>query len=238
MAKKKRRSSKKKEEEEDYEFVPPEFDEREFLEKDMFTTKVLGLVVVLAIVLGIFAFFLTDIIGVAAGALLLFVSIGALGTILQIFKVSVADIEKKTMIGNYLTFIFLFLAVWIICMNPPLSDYADPEIGEPVFFFEDDGWNQVNATDTNRYSFTLAGDADGKIEAEVVDNGELENVTLQLRKDGGDWEKFEMDEGEDNIYTHEFKLDSGNDNYDFRIVALDAAGNEADSDRFEIRKTA
>ncbi len=238
MAKKKRRSPKKKKEEEEYEFVPPEFDEREFLENDIFTTKVLGLVVVLAVVLGIFAYFLTSLIGVAAGALLLFVSIGALGTILQIFRVNIADIEKKTMIGNYLTFIFLFLAVWIIAMNPPISDYADPEIGEPVFFFDDDGWSEVEITGDNRFSFTYADEADAKIEAEVVDNGELESVTLKLRKGGAEYQEFEMVKGEDHIWSHEFKLDSGAAEYDFRIVAVDTAGNEAISDRYEIRKTA
>ncbi len=120
MAKKKRRAPKKKEEEE-YEFVPPEFDEREFLETDIYTTKMLGVTVVLAIVLGVFAFFLHELLGVMAGFLLMLVSLGALGTVLQVFRFNVAEIEKKTLLGNYLTFLFLFLATWIIALNPPFN---------------------------------------------------------------------------------------------------------------------
>lgn len=119
MAKKKRRAPKKKEEE--YEFVPPEFDEREFLETDIYTTKMLGVTVVLAIILGVFGFFLHQAMGVWAGFLLLLVSLGALGTILQVFRFNVSGIEKKTLLGNYLTFLFLFLATWIIALNPPFG---------------------------------------------------------------------------------------------------------------------
>lgn len=120
MAKKKRRTPKKKEEE-DYEFVPPEFDEKEFLVNDIYATKVLGVTVVLAIILGAFAYFLHQLVDVLAGYLLLLASLGALNTILQLLRVDTASVENKTLIGNYLTFLFLFLATWIIALNPPFG---------------------------------------------------------------------------------------------------------------------
>ena len=51
MAKKKRRITEKPEEE--YEFTPTEFNEREFILKDIYMTKIFLVVMVLAIITGI-----------------------------------------------------------------------------------------------------------------------------------------------------------------------------------------
>ena len=51
MAKKRRIIEKEVEEE--YEFIPPEFDEKEFILKDIYGTKVLMAVALLSIIIGI-----------------------------------------------------------------------------------------------------------------------------------------------------------------------------------------
>jgi hypothetical protein len=125
MAKKKRRVSEKKEDE--YEFVPPEFDEREFILKDLYGTKVLGVVALLAVIIGLLAacihFVLLDIteFGYLLGFLLIILVIAGMRNFLAILKFDTELLEQRTMIGNYILFFFLALGVWIILMNEPFN---------------------------------------------------------------------------------------------------------------------
>ncbi|MCL2143046.1 MAG: hypothetical protein FWH44_02145 [Methanomassiliicoccaceae archaeon] len=120
MAKKRRRESA--EPEDTYEFTPPEFDEREFLLKDMYGTKVLLVVVALAIIIGILAACLdkaTDLWYL--GLLLLILAMVALRQFMILLKFRVDLMDQKSMISNYILFLMLSLGVWIIILNPPFS---------------------------------------------------------------------------------------------------------------------
>ena len=125
MAKKKRRVSEKKEDE--YEFVPPEFDEREFLLKDLYGTKVLLVVALFAVIIGILAacihFALRDItdLGYLVGFLLMFLSIFGMKDILALLKFQPDLLEQRSMMGNYVMFFFLALGIWIMLMNDPFN---------------------------------------------------------------------------------------------------------------------
>ncbi len=120
MAKKRRIIEKEVEEE--YEFVPPEFDEKEFILKDIYGTKVLIAVALLSIVIGILCSCIQrafDSFGLWIGLALLFLSMFCLPKILGFFKLKPEYLEQKTMIGNYILFVLLGLGVWILMVNPP-----------------------------------------------------------------------------------------------------------------------
>jgi len=125
MAKKKRRVSEKKEDE--YEFVPPEFDEREFILKDLYGTKVLGVVAVLAVVVGLLAacihYVLLDITqyGYILGFILIIIVIAGMREFLALLKFNTELLEQRTMVGNYILFFFLALGIWIILLNEPFN---------------------------------------------------------------------------------------------------------------------
>ena len=118
---KKRRIIEKKAQEEEYEFVPPEFDEEEFIRKDLYGTKVL-LVVVFAAVIGVLcscvqkAF--TDA-GLFLGLLLLFFGVAAIKPFLKLVRFDPDLLERKTMVGNYILYLLLGLGIWILLVNPP-----------------------------------------------------------------------------------------------------------------------
>ena len=119
MAKKRRRESA--EPEETYEFVPPEFDEKEFLLKDMYGTKVLFVVMALAVIVGIVS---ACIQRAAAdfwylGLVLIILAMVAFKQLLALLRFKVELVDQKMLIGNYIMFIFLSLGVWIILLNPP-----------------------------------------------------------------------------------------------------------------------
>ena len=119
MAKKKRRVSEKQEEE--YEFVPPEFDEKEFILKDMYNTKVFMVVALLAVIVGVTCSLIYRMEGGwhYVGLLLIFVVIVGMKEFLKLLKFDPDLLEMKSMLGNYILFFLLSLGVWIICINPP-----------------------------------------------------------------------------------------------------------------------
>ena len=121
---KKRRIIEKKAQEEEYEFVPPEFDEQEFIRKDLYGTKVAFLVVAFSIVIGILCsclekLFLPEKTGLFLGLLLLFLGVVAIKPFLKLVKFVPDLLERKSMVGNYLLYLLLALGVWILLVNPP-----------------------------------------------------------------------------------------------------------------------
>ena len=120
MAKKRRIIEKQPEEE--YEFVPPEFDEEEFIRKDLYGTKVLLVVAVFSIIIGILCSCLQKSFvdaGLWLGLALLFLGIAAIKPMLKLLKFDPELLERKTMVGNVLLYLLLGLGIWILLVNPP-----------------------------------------------------------------------------------------------------------------------
>ena len=117
MAKKKRRIVE--EEPEEYEFTPEEFDEREFILKDIYGTKVLFIVTALAIVVGIIAALLYSIGYWYGGMILSFLTVLGMKKLLMVIGFRVDLLEMKTMLGNYVLFLMLALGICIIAINAP-----------------------------------------------------------------------------------------------------------------------
>lgn len=115
MARKKRKDEK----EDTYEWVPPEFDEKAFLEKDMIGTKALLVTTLIAAVFGLIAFG----VGQVATNYVGFIAYLAGGILLnQLYKMSKIDpaiIDKKLMIGNIALYFLLAMGIWILVMNEP-----------------------------------------------------------------------------------------------------------------------
>lgn len=122
MAKKKRRIIEQPEEE--YEFTPTEFNEREFILKDVYMTKIFLVVMVLAIVVGIVGAVLTNAIdtyGWVIATVISFVVCALLNKILSALGFRMDMVETKSMVGNYLLFLVLALGICIFLINEPFS---------------------------------------------------------------------------------------------------------------------
>lgn len=119
MAKKKRRITEEAEEE--YEFTPVEFDEREFILKDIYGTKVLFVITILSIVVGLVAALIysfdTGLWWV--GMLISFMTVICMKKLLLTLGLRVDLLETKSMLGNYLIFLTLALGVCIVFINAP-----------------------------------------------------------------------------------------------------------------------
>lgn len=121
MAKKKRRIVEEKEEE--YEFVPSEFDEREFILKDIYGTKVLFVITGLAIAMGIITSLLCRAhdSGWIIATVLVFVMVIAMKKLLMLLGFRADLLEMKTLLGNYLIFMMLSLGICILLINAPFA---------------------------------------------------------------------------------------------------------------------
>ncbi len=195
MAKKRKRDNEPKEE---YEFTPPEFDEKEFLRKELRDTRTVFLTVGYAALFGMLAFVLSLISEdlVIAGLGLLFGGLISLKYVYPLLKVKMEEFQKKNWAGNIAWFFLTFLAVWVLLMNFPFSDHADPDVEGLVIWVYDASSDNMTAIDYEyvdtmgtyawvpRYGETLAdvihanGSFSINITARVADNGNLRSVSI------------------------------------------------------------
>ncbi len=119
MAKKKRRI--KEEPKETYEFTPAEFDEREFILKELFNTKLFFFAIILGIMAGMawaFVYTLGEFTWVI-GLIICVLIMAGMKKIMSLFGIKVEMIQGKTMIGNYLMFFLLATGIAILLINAP-----------------------------------------------------------------------------------------------------------------------
>ncbi len=115
--------------EENYEFTPTEFNVREFILKDISGTKVCLVTLVFGVAVGIVGGIICKI-GFGSGmnwlwivaTLLSFGVMAMMPRILSLMGFRPDMVESKSMIGNYLIYLALALAVCIIVVNPPITE--------------------------------------------------------------------------------------------------------------------
>ncbi|AMK13318.1 hypothetical protein AUP07_0261 [methanogenic archaeon mixed culture ISO4-G1] len=124
MAKKKRRITEEPEEE--YEFSPTEFNEREFILKEIYSTKVFAVAMVLALIVGVVTGILIKNYPMVSGDWNLMSVIATLISFAVMFMIKkVAAIlglhpelmDIKSMAGNYIIYLAMALAICIITMQ-------------------------------------------------------------------------------------------------------------------------
>ena len=225
MARKKRKVEKV---EEEYEWVPPEFDEKIFLKKDLKGTRALMVTVITCVLFAVIGYMVGVAVHWAMGFVVLLVGIFILKYIYPFAGVDPSEKETKSSAGNYILFFLLFLGLWILFMNPPFSDHTNPDIeGQAIWVEVSQGqWEQL--TDANRQSLIHAGNP-VNITTIVTDNGHLSNVQIEVTLAGTSGTFVNMTDVGDNRYefNNTYSSDGG---YVFTIRAEDAAGNVSEWD--------
>ena len=204
-----------------------EFDRVEYMKKEIekgkSTLVAVGLAPIFAFVT-MYVFTLTEAwqISLAVGMLgLIF-----LKPIYDILNIDIDKIGKKGWLKNGGVYFLTLLAVWVILMNPPFADYADPQIENVEIEINHEGvWkspDQIeNITENAPYEI--------KVVAEVTDNVEVdeESVTIEFEGEGPynmnktDNHQFEYETGE----TFEPDEPEGKETYEVYITAEDVNGN-------------
>jgi hypothetical protein len=180
MAKKR----KKEKVEEGYEFKMPEFDEEEYIRKEVRDSKALFVTFGYAVLIGFVSFGLS-FLDIALAVLVGFIAIVFLRHLYPLVKVDTTKLEKKQWAGNIIMYLFAWLAIWILLTNPPFSDFASPTIKEDGIYFGTDGnWTKLNDTNGYKLNFTL----DVSINVTIVDNVEVDEdtITIIIKEQDGD----------------------------------------------------
>jgi hypothetical protein len=180
MAQKKHKEEPK---EEKFEWVPPDFDEREFLEKDIKATRILLVTALIGTILAIVAALTTPMTALIGAAIIL---IGAVGLkwFYQFFKIDTKELDKKTWASNIALFLLLSLGLWIVLMNPPFADYVNPEVRNIQVWAQDNTtgvWTLM--TPANQATLVKVGSL-VNITAYVADNAKLSSVQIKVFKAG------------------------------------------------------
>lgn len=115
-------------------FVPPDFDEDAFIHSEMVAFRASLLLVGLGIVVALVSWALFHAMGGGDGAwfasLLLFVAVSlGVRSLLPRLKVDTSKYTKPRWFGTYFLLFVTWLAFFLLFVNPPVSDYAPPQVG-------------------------------------------------------------------------------------------------------------
>jgi len=162
-----------------------EFDRVEYMKKEIHKGKSTLIAVAIAPIFAlvsmyIFTLTMDWLISLATGMLgLIF-----LKPIYDRINIDLDRIGKKGWIKNGGVYFLTLLAVWVILMNPPFADFADPQLNElNIEVYEDDQWiPQEEANITAGESYRI------RIIAEITDNVAVDEDSVRLEFDGEPWE--------------------------------------------------
>ncbi len=123
-------AKKKRAEEEEDVFVPPEFNELEYIEKDLRDSKILIITTIWGLIAGLSAAGATIFANNSAlGFLLIVVFIVALFKLLyRLIEVDVSKFKRSDYLIKGATVLFTALAIWILLVNPPFYVMTPPSL--------------------------------------------------------------------------------------------------------------
>ncbi|MCX8173183.1 MAG: hypothetical protein N3F63_01020 [Thermoplasmata archaeon] len=185
------------EEPEDQEvFKFPEFNEIEFVKKEMRDTKGALLVVLTGIIFAVISFLLTVAQQPGIGLLVGLVGMGSIKYILNALKVDTSEYKIKNWLGHIGSYFFIWLAIWILLMNAPFSDFAKPTIKDVKVYAETGGNNtqceiryygeEAKVIVKNTSAITRI-----VITAKITDNAALKTVRL-VDRDGNEVASYQL----------------------------------------------
>ncbi|MFQ5838850.1 MAG: hypothetical protein ACE5HJ_08750 [Thermoplasmata archaeon] len=181
---------KKRKKEEEYHFKMPEFDEVEFMRKEVEGAKAAIATIAYALLVGLLSYYLT-LLGVALIAVPLgFIALYGLKYIYPLLKLDISKFDRKSWVGNGAIFLFAWLAFWVLLLNPPFLDISPPVVHQAKI----DGASPEVLGNLGQAVLPLGGNSSFEFLVLATDNVQV--VRVELRVNGGEWR--EMDPTGDN----------------------------------------
>ncbi len=168
---------KKDEEEEVYKFTPPKFDEKVFMRNEIKKGKTTHFTILLGALMGIISVGLTYLNQRGLAVLFGFMVLVSFKNYFNLVRVDFTFFEKKDWFGAGGTYIFTWVVVWTLLMNPPFSDFSSPAIKRIVVYGIDDEGNWTAYGSGNADTLIMAGE-NIRINATVTDNIGVKSVEL------------------------------------------------------------
>ncbi len=215
-------------------FELEEFDEKEYLEEQLRIGKGVFISMAWAVVVGAMTFFVFQMFQDTWQYIFIpgFFGVLALYLILPKFNVDLSIIPKKSWFNFVFSFGLTWLAVVVISLNPPFSDFSGPSLDDRTLEIQE--YNPamyVNSTPTVR------------IRAMIKDNYEVSSGKVSIKYPGGSDSMVDMEKEEGNGNTYYYNIpknevlnimDLGLE-IEYTITAEDSHGNKDEiSSSFQI----
>jgi hypothetical protein len=248
LAKKRKQKTEKKVE---YDFKVPEFDEHEYISLELRKSKMSFLAFLYALLIVVVTYFIYTLthpdwrFPVVIGLF----SVAALPLIVNAIKLDTTGFDWKNWVGSGAVYILSWLAIFIIVVNPPFSDFSGPDINEDNFSIEYKRINE-NSGDWRPWNKSMDPPSLGspqiiKFRAKVTDNVEVDEDSVRLILDrsilpNSNESIFEMRAVGDNHYERTLEISNTTTGFKrgifkFTIEASDMNGHkDSTSRRFQI----
>jgi hypothetical protein len=184
VAKKRRQKSEKKEE---LDIKIPEFDEHEYIALELRKSKMSFLAFFFAILMVIVTYLLYSITHPDWRGPVVLGILGVVGlpVVTKLLKMDVSDFDWKNWFGSGAIYFFSWLAIFILVLNPPFSDFADPEIELKEFSYlepdkEADNWTIPDLDDSPTQGPLIESPLKIKVRAKITDNSKIEKSSVKL----------------------------------------------------------
>lgn len=224
-------AKKRKKEVKSYVFKKPEFDEVEYMKKEMGNTKIAIITIVFAIPVSVASYAVTLMGGPVFAFLLGFACIFLLRYIYEFLNVDISKFEKRDWLGNGAMFFFTWLAIWVLILNAPFTDLTKPTIG--VITVEDCespttlshvSQNTCRPSDNSTRYVTLV--------TRITDNSAIKRATINFTAGLPGYYNL-IRESERGRYTYTFQLNY-TESYTFTITAEDIHGHVRKSAQYTL----
>ncbi|MEM3851843.1 MAG: hypothetical protein QXP70_02465 [Methanomassiliicoccales archaeon] len=145
--------AKKKKVEEEFVFVPPSFNEEEYIKKDLADSKVVILTTIIGILVGALAATLTLYVSPIVGFLAIIVMTYVLFRfIYRALHVNTTQFKRTDYIYKGGTYLVTAIALWILLLNPPFANATPPAISKIISVTElspsGGGWIPISINTT------------------------------------------------------------------------------------------
>jgi hypothetical protein len=232
LAKKRRQKVEKKD---DYDFKFPEFDEHQYISLELNKAKISLLAFIFALIMVIITYQFYSITHPdARGPMVLGIfSVIALPFLSKFVKIDTNDFDWKNWIGAGAIYVLSWLAIFILVLNPPFSDFIAPEIDEEDVKFtyqqpNNETWIQW---DTEPTIPTLTSPIKINMTVKVTDNSGVREDSVKLIIKGPKNFTMKMEKIKDNQYRAMLNNDDQpfkSGRYTYSIEAKDVYGHKSE----------
>ena len=167
-------------------FKLPEFDEHEYIALELRKSKLAFVAFLFAILMVIITYLLYTVTHPDwRGSIVLgLLAVAGLPFIVNLIKLDTTDFDWKNWFGGGAIYIFSWLAFFILVVNPPFSDFAEPEIeinNDNIFYIKStDGSNKWIHPNTNFTPPLMTNPVKIKIQVKITDNSAIDKDYVKI----------------------------------------------------------
>ncbi|MGA1792736.1 MAG: hypothetical protein ACMUHM_02195 [Thermoplasmatota archaeon] len=181
-------------------FQPSEFNETEFLQTENKSAKMIYISLGVAVIAGLASFgimrilypfdtglhFTIPLISPVGFAILVVYLFGRFG-------IDIKELEWKKWLENGFMYLLAWFVVWMISMNPPISDFSDPQIQPPILELKTEKGNFTYVDDflfinekvannfTQSHSDKIPQTSDVFVYCVITDNNKVDRVEINIQ---------------------------------------------------------